>query len=166
MKIRRNFWRSEFVCHCGCGACEMTDDTLDALQKLRDRVGVPITVTSGFRCHKHNSSKRVKGHPRSRHMTGEAVDIHIHGMDVREMYCEAVLIPEWIKGGIGVYPQSGFIHLDKGRQSRWGVLDGEQTSLSNALGWLDKKTKAEKSAQEVSNVVDSKPVDVPAGSGD
>jgi zinc D-Ala-D-Ala carboxypeptidase len=44
----------------------------DVLQPLRDALGKPITITSGFRCHKLN--KLVGGAENSQHQSGEAVD--------------------------------------------------------------------------------------------
>lgn len=43
------------------------------LQPIRERIGSPIKVTSGFRCPVLNKS--VGGSPTSQHITGEAADI-------------------------------------------------------------------------------------------
>ena len=45
------------------------------LQPLRDFFGVPITISSGYRCAALN--KAVGGSSSSQHMTGEAADIQI-----------------------------------------------------------------------------------------
>lgn len=74
MKLRPNFTRKELECPC-CQRCEMTDELLDKLQALRDRLGFPLIVTSGFRCLEHN--KKVGGSPRSQHLKGNAVDIRV-----------------------------------------------------------------------------------------
>ena len=45
------------------------------LQPLRDAIGRPVRITSGFRCPKLN--KAVGGVPTSRHLTGQAADIAV-----------------------------------------------------------------------------------------
>ncbi len=45
----------------------------EVLEPLRKMAGVPIIVTSGFRCPKLNAA--VGGEPTSQHMRGEAADI-------------------------------------------------------------------------------------------
>ena len=47
----------------------------EILQPLRDKMGVPITVTSGYRCPKLNS--KVGGSKTSQHMNGSAADISV-----------------------------------------------------------------------------------------
>lgn len=45
----------------------------NVVQPIRDKLGIPITVTSGFRSESVN--KAVKGKSNSQHLYGEAVDI-------------------------------------------------------------------------------------------
>ena len=47
----------------------------NVLQPLRDAVGVPVKISSGYRCPALN--KAVKGSATSQHMKGEAADIVI-----------------------------------------------------------------------------------------
>lgn len=72
------FKMDEFECKCGCempvGArCNMRALAEDVLDVVRERLGKPITVNSGYRCPKHNL--KVGGAVNSQHMKGEAVDI-------------------------------------------------------------------------------------------
>lgn len=53
------------------------------LQPLRDKLGKPIIVTSGFRCQKLNQA--VGGVPNSQHLTGQAVDIVVNGMTIDQL---------------------------------------------------------------------------------
>ena len=135
--LRPNFALSEFACPC-CGVAAMSDRLLDGLQELRDMVGVPVYVTTkwghagGYRCTDRNAL--AGGHPKSRHMTGEAADIHIKDMSVIQMYIAATKISAFKYGGIGIYPDNGFVHLDVGRRSRWGKIDGVQVPVRVLLG--------------------------------
>lgn len=47
------------------------------LQPLREAVGKPISINSGYRCPELN--KAVGGVPSSQHVKGEAADLHIEG---------------------------------------------------------------------------------------
>ena len=54
------------------------------LQPLRDKLGKPIVITSGYRCPKLNSL--VGGVANSQHTTGQAVDFIVNGMDVHTLF--------------------------------------------------------------------------------
>ena len=71
----RHFTDAEMTCRCGCGRCDMDAAFMARLDELRDRVGVPLVVTSGFRCQPHNAT--VGGSDRSAHLFGLAADIHV-----------------------------------------------------------------------------------------
>lgn len=51
---------------------------IEQVQKLRDIIGKPVIITSGYRCTLLN--KRIGGSLASQHQVGEAVDIVIPGM--------------------------------------------------------------------------------------
>ena len=77
------FKRDEFKCRCGGQHCNgFPAEPSEKLVKLADRVrehfGVPITVSSGVRCEKHNT--KVGGVANSRHKTGTAMDFCVRGM--------------------------------------------------------------------------------------
>lgn len=81
------------------------------LQVLRDLIGAPITIESGYRSPSHN--KEVGGSDDSYHLTGMAADIPIEciPLQMREK-----LWGTW-SGGMGVYPKH--VHLDIGPKRRW-----------------------------------------------
>lgn len=54
------------------------------LQPLRDKLGVSVKVTSGFRCDELN--KLVGGAPTSQHRFGEAADISAAGMTTQQLF--------------------------------------------------------------------------------
>lgn len=112
-KLSTNFNSTEFDCH-GSGCCSKT--TLDTklveyLQQIRDRFGAPITISSGYRCSKHN--KKVGGASGSRHTKGSAADIVVKGIAPAEVakYAESIGIL-----GIGLYEAKDcgddFVHID------------------------------------------------------
>ena len=74
----RYFEMKEFACKC-CGQLPPSaEQNLQALVEhvldpARERLGMPITVNSGYRCPAHN--KAVGGVKNSQHLKGEAADI-------------------------------------------------------------------------------------------
>lgn len=103
----RHFKKSEFSCKCGvCGRTWMNKDFVFRLDSLRERLGFPIQITSGYRCEAHN--KAIKGSPRSQHLKGKAVDIRIKDSGHRYKVLKEVF--EMNFAGIGV--GDGFLHID------------------------------------------------------
>lgn len=70
----KNFKVSEFTCKCGCGQNEIDQRVLNMAQEIRNELGVPVHVNSGFRCLNHNDNTKgaVKG---SYHTKGLAADL-------------------------------------------------------------------------------------------
>ena len=73
------FKEKEFACKC-CGQLPpLARENVKALvsevlDPVREKLGMPIVVNSGYRCEKHN--KAVGGVRNSQHLRGEAADIH------------------------------------------------------------------------------------------
>lgn len=120
--VSRNFNRSEFACKCGCGLDDIDPLVVAALQRIRDRAGVPVIVTSGLRCSAHNLAEggvpETPGIPMSgsRHLYGQAADFYVHGMSQGKLMN---LVASMVKEGriyVGyAYPISGSeraVHLD------------------------------------------------------
>ena len=81
--ISPHFAVSEF--QCGCGRCEIqrADPRLFAmLEELRECVGRPIVISSGYRCEAHN--RKVGGSTFSKHCAGLAVDLPMPSFDLIE----------------------------------------------------------------------------------
>lgn len=58
---------------------------INVLQPLRDKLGKPIKVTSGYRCEKLNSL--IPGSAQfSQHMLGQAADIQVAGCSTMDLY--------------------------------------------------------------------------------
>ena len=49
----------------------------EVLEPLRQHVGKPIRINSGYRCPALNGSQQVQGQTNSQHLKGEAADIHL-----------------------------------------------------------------------------------------
>ena len=120
--LSKNFSQHEFACRC-CGRTEINQRLVDALQELRDLADLPVRVTSGYRCPEHN--RAIGGATQSQHLLGTAADISVRGMTPAQMYRLAEGVEAFRNGGIGVYPDKGFIHVDvRDGRARWGQLDG------------------------------------------
>ena len=110
----KNFTPAEIACR-GTGQLKLHPEALDKLQALRDRLGKPLIVRSGYRSPEHN--RNVGGAPRSKHMDGTAFDIAMANHDpvAFEVAARAVGFE-----GFGYYPRSGFMHIDLGPARSWG----------------------------------------------
>lgn len=92
-------------------------DLLAAVQAWLVYYGInnPIIIHSGFRTVEHN--KRLKGSAQhSMHLYGKAVDFRVDGLSVKQL---AQLASYFQAGGIGLYNERGFIHLDTGGIRVW-----------------------------------------------
>ena len=109
----KNFSNKELSCSC-CGENEMNKETLIALQRLRDAIGKPISLSSAYRCPTHNYKISSTG-KEGPHTTGKAIDILCSGKFAHELLGLA-MIRSSIWKGIGISQKgkhkSRFIHLD------------------------------------------------------
>ena len=106
------FTPREFTCKC-MGLCDHEDvissDLVMKLDKIRELVGIPITILSGTRCERHN--RKVGGRMRSSHIPKDKVS---HGVDIRcpdsgfRFAFLAAALPIFSRIGIG----KDFIHVD------------------------------------------------------
>lgn len=82
------------------------------LQLMRDILGKPIAITSGFRSPQHN--QQIGGAPGSLHLSGMAADIQVQDMTSDNVFSRLSGI--W-SGGLGVYDYH--VHVDIGQRRRW-----------------------------------------------
>lgn len=111
----RHFTRKEFECQCGCGMDSVDSELVNVLDDVRDYLGVPVFVTSGNRCKKHN--KEIGGSDDSQHLYSKAADFKAPGFsdDLIADYLEK-RYPD--KYGIGRY--KGRTHIDvRPDRARW-----------------------------------------------
>lgn len=128
MKIGKYFDDYEFACPCDRHGVDaeghpildhIIDKRLvDVLDRIRERLGVPITVNSGYRCPEHNAE--VRGVSDSQHVLGTAADVTYDGIDVDTL---AEIAEECGADGIGKYYHQDFVHVDvRGYAARWDDL--------------------------------------------
>ncbi len=116
MSLSKHFKRSEFACKCGeCRHIAVDYELVNVLENVRSRFDQPVTITSGYRCTKHNAA--VGGARTSMHLTGKAADIQVKNVSPRDI--QMYLKHEYPgKYGIGSY--SSFTHIDtRDVEARW-----------------------------------------------
>jgi uncharacterized protein YcbK (DUF882 family) len=105
LKLSKNFTLNEFACKDGSKTITIDYELIEKLQQLRDKIGKPVSITSGYRSVAYN--KECGGIPTSNHLLGKAADIKVSGLSPLELAKAADRIGF---KGIGVYPT--FTHVD------------------------------------------------------
>jgi uncharacterized protein YcbK (DUF882 family) len=113
MKVLRD-WRS--------GEEHFMDPRLfDLMHTLRQKMEVrgAFQIVSGYRSAATNAlmrkhSKEVAEH--SQHILGKALDIGMEGVELAHLHRAALSLRA---GGVGFYPNSGFVHVDVGPVRQW-----------------------------------------------
>lgn len=118
----KNFNTSEFACK-HCGENQTRQQVIDLAQKIRDFVGVPIRINSGYRCPFHN--KRVGGVANSYHVQGLAADLSSSiGAPALFSAIRALhklgAIPEL--SFCLLYRRQNFVHVDIGKTRKGGIF--------------------------------------------
>lgn len=105
-------------------AMAMDRQLLALLVRLRGSLdissGKPFDLISGYRSPATNSALRAKSHggvaSTSQHMLGKATDIALPGVPLDRLRAAARALQA---GGVGYYPQDGFVHVDTARVRFW-----------------------------------------------
>jgi zinc D-Ala-D-Ala carboxypeptidase len=101
------------ACPC-CGRRGMDDMFLCELDELRELMGIPLIVSSGYRCAEYNKKRGFT----QTHASGKAVDIQISNPNAHRLVKYAFNL-----GFLGIgWNQKGphnkrFVHLDKARKT-------------------------------------------------
>ena len=115
------FSDEEMSCNC-CGSVPeggFPERLYQLLDDIRDKIGKPITVLSGYRCESHNAE--CGGVRNSQHLLGTACDITYDDIDVDAL---AEIAEQCNADGIGKYWSQGFCHIDvRGYTARWTEND-------------------------------------------
>ena len=96
----------------------------ERLEIVREKVGQPIHVLSGWRSEEVN--RRCGGARLSQHLKAKAADIYVDGLPAAELHGIVLgLIRDGTlrDGGVGFYPananRAGWVHYDIGPVRRW-----------------------------------------------
>ena len=93
-------------------------DLLARVQRVLD-TNEPYRVVCGFRSRRTNAMARRRSRgvaKESYHTRGMAVDVALPGVELKAIAGAAKSLAA---GGVGVYPASGFVHLDVGPVRTW-----------------------------------------------
>lgn len=132
-KVSPHFAMHEVWCR-HCHQLQLDQRLIPALEDLRTLILAPIVVNSCYRCRAHNASLPNSASS-SKHILGMAADIWSPKVPLRELYEAALRVPAFRNGGVGVYPEENFIHVDVHSRRRWGWL-GRMVSIDDALRQL------------------------------
>lgn len=120
INFTKNFNSKEFVCQCGiCKPHKISTELLEKLQQLRDVMGVPLKITSAYRCVNRQASlsknPNIQTVKNSQHTLGNAVDVSCNDLD--KLFEEA----KKLFMAVGDGRSKGFIHVDirKDKQRVW-----------------------------------------------
>ncbi len=104
------FKYTEFRCKCNIKDCDTLPPQphfLKALDELRERMGIPLVLTSGCRCAEHNRNEG--GATNSAHLYGLAADIAIHHLsDIDKLKIYSIALELFEGVGIG----KSLLHVD------------------------------------------------------
>lgn len=99
-------------------------DLFDALVQIHKVTGADkraaFTLISGYRSPKTNGRLHQRSNAvasKSQHMRGKAVDIALTNVRLSNVRKAALSLRA---GGVGYYPQDGFVHVDTGPVRHWG----------------------------------------------
>lgn len=123
MQLTTNFHLDEFACNDGTPVPEEFIENCqllaDNLQVLRDDLGIPVDVVSGFRTPAYN--KKVGGRTKSFHLKAMAGDLQVIGMTPFQVHArikKLIAEKKMKEGGLGLYPT--FVHYDvRKTKARW-----------------------------------------------
>nr|DAR20639.1 MAG TPA: peptidase [Microviridae sp.] len=116
-KVGQHFKVREFACKDGTQVVFIDDYLVSILDILRNQVGKPVHITSGYRTPARN--KAVGGAKYSYHMRGMAADIRVEGMTAKEI---ANKLNKIIPLGCGIIVYSTWVHIDtRTKRYRKGV---------------------------------------------
>lgn len=111
IQISKNFKLSEFQCKDGSQLVKLDSKLLNLIQTLRDKIGKPIIITSGYRTVAYNT--KVGGIKNSLHTQGKAADITKRNLGMTDAAL-IKLCQEIGFGGVIIYDT--FIHVDTGKK--------------------------------------------------
>lgn len=118
INLTRHFKVKEFACKDGSSVVFIDDYLYTILDVLRNKLGKPVIITSGYRTPEWN--KKCGGAKYSYHMRGMAADIRVNGISAKEL---ANKLDEIVPDGCGIIVYSTWVHFDvrTGKKYRKGM---------------------------------------------
>lgn len=110
--VGKYFKVKEFACKDGSQVVFIDSYLVSILDILRNQVGKPVHITSGYRTPTRN--KAVGGAKYSYHTRGMAADIRVNGMTPKEV---ANKLNKIIPFGCGIIVYSTWVHIDTRRKT-------------------------------------------------
>ncbi len=113
-QLSRNFRLHEFQSGCKATTVLIHPCLIDGIQRIRDKAGFAVTISSGYRTTGHNSV--VGGAPNSLHTQGMAADLRPTSRNPVQL---STLIQLAQAEGFVVRPYGTFVHVDCGLPRSW-----------------------------------------------
>lgn len=115
--VIKHFTADEFVCAC-CGEERMEHFFLADLDDVREKLGFPIIVNSGYRCPEYNDKISSTGRA-GPHTTGLSADLGVSFHRAKPLLKLALEVFK----GVGIKQHgaaaSRFVHVDNVRERIW-----------------------------------------------
>jgi uncharacterized protein YcbK (DUF882 family) len=110
---------------------------LDLLWQTRTNLNCtqPFYVLSAYRSPKTNEMLRKRSPnsgvaKKSLHMKGQAIDVRLPGISAKKLRDTALALHA---GGVGYYPDSGFVHIDTGNVRQWQTRSAKSKPALKAV---------------------------------
>jgi len=100
------------------------------LQPLRSALGVPIKITSGYRCPAHN--RACGGARHSQHMKGTAADIRVPALEIK---CLHKVLDLHMRNCNRLGPGGMGLYLRGDRRDDWGFIHIDIRATERAVRW-------------------------------
>lgn len=107
VKITNHFRVKEFACKDNTPIVFVDEYLAIILDIARDKIGKPITITSGYRTVSHNA--KVGGAKYSYHTRGMAADIRADGIKPKEL---AKVLDKIVPNSCGIIVYDNWVHFD------------------------------------------------------
>ncbi len=157
-KLSKNFTVDDFARSGGKRFYKARIDPklVQCLQSIRDHLGKPVVIISGYRSYRYNVeiyTKRGLKPPNSQHSSGRAADIKISGMSGMDIAKAAI---DACRCNISIGIGSEFAHIDvRGKPSIWDYGGAGVENLESIKRYYREKCRLVN--KELENPVTAKP---------
>jgi uncharacterized protein YcbK (DUF882 family) len=143
---------------------EMDPHVIDLLWEVHREVGAkePIWVVCGYRSPGTNAMLRARSSgvaKLSQHMNGKAIDFYIPGVPLEQLQAAGLRAQ---RGGVGIYPSTGFVHMDTGSVRHWPRMPEAQMARILAKGQLASRSASDDGSISTVAVAQAAPTRTPS----